>query len=87
MKANPFGMTFKELVVLSEEVVDCQVDEGEAGAEGSHESLHALYALLVAADAAFEMMQASGLAYSHQLIHLALQYVEIGKDLAFKICH
>jgi hypothetical protein len=85
-EADPFGMTTQkdnakrqckkaELVVFAGDVADCEVDEGEAGAEGSHETFHALDALFVVAYAALEVVEAAGLAYAHQLVHLAFEDV------------
>jgi hypothetical protein len=74
-------------VVFAGDVADGEVNEREAGAEGSHEALHALDALFVVAYASFEMVEAAGLAYAHKLVHLALQYIQVGEDLGFEICH
>jgi hypothetical protein len=59
-------------VVLAGDVAEGEMDEREAGAEGSYEAFHALDALFVIADAAFQVVQTAGLAYAHELIHLAL---------------
>jgi hypothetical protein len=74
-------------VVFSGDVVDGEMEERESGPEGSHKALHALDALFVVGDASFEVVETAGLAYAHELVHLALEYVQVGEDLGFEICH
>ena len=69
------------------EEVDGEVDDGDQCAKGSGHAFQALHRLFVVLHTTLQLAEAAWLSNAYDLPHLALQDIQIGQYLSFKVGH